>query len=225
MYSREVDGQVRRFGVSGKLWHGVLVMFDRDTDTLWTQLDGRAIRGASVGSELSHVPSTFTTWEQWRATHPDTLVLDKPEDERERVGSHYADYFADPDRLYMEHLGEGLGGVGPKDVIFGVLEGDGALAITENLLVRERVVNAVVGGRPVALVHEASTGGALALDRRLGDRVLVLETYGTEEPTLLFRDALSGEVHGTDELEPLRLDRAYWYAWKRSHPASRILGD
>lgn len=225
MYSRELDGEVRSFGVSGKLWHGVLVMFDREGDSLWTQLDGRAIQGEELGSKLEHVPSTYTTWERWREAHPDTLVLEKSGEDLERVGSHYADYFADPDRLFMDHLGDGLGGISPKDVVFGVVLGDSTLAVSEDLLTREGVVNAVVAGRPVGFVRNASTGAALAVDRRLGERVLVLERYGSEDPSQLFRDALTGEVHGVDELEPLRIDRAFWYAWKRTHKESGILAD
>ncbi len=51
---------------------------------------------------------------EWKAEHPDTLVLDKSEEERDVTASHYADYFADPDQLYFPHLDEDLGGVAPK---------------------------------------------------------------------------------------------------------------
>ena len=52
MYSRRVGDATAEFGVSGKLWHGVLVMFDRETQSLWTQLDGRAIEGENQGLRL-----------------------------------------------------------------------------------------------------------------------------------------------------------------------------
>ena len=225
MYSREVGDGVRSFGVSGKLWHGVLVMFDRESETLWTQLDGRAIQGDDLGGRLAHYPSVFTTWEKWKREHPDTLALEKAEDERERTGSRYADYFEDPDRLFMEHLGDDLGGIGPKDVVYGVLVDEGALAVSEAVLAGRGVVNAVVAGTPVAFLRSRASEAVLAVDRRLGERVLVLEPYKEEDPLLLFRDTLTGEVHGPDELQTLRVDRAYWYAWSRSHRGSRILAD
>ena len=74
MYSREIDGEVRSFGVSGRLWHAVLVMYDRETESFWTQIDGRAIRGEETGRRLEHVPSTFTTFGAWLDAHPDTLA-------------------------------------------------------------------------------------------------------------------------------------------------------
>ena len=215
---------MRSFSVSGKLWHGVLVMLDDGSRSLWTQLDGRAIAGEEQGARLEHVPSTFTTWGQWREAHPDTLVLAKDAETLEREGSAYADYFADPDRLFLEHLGEGLGGVGAKDVVFGVVVEGAAHAVTEGLLEREGIVNAVVGGRPVAFLRDSTTGRVVAVDRRLGERVLVAVPRPGRNPAEFFEDALSGEVHGPDELQELRVDRAYWYAWSRSHPGSTVTG-
>ena len=114
--------------MSGKLWHGVLVMFDRDTGSLWTQLDGRAIQGDLAGERLEHMPSMYTTWAAWKEAHPDSLVLDKDEFEREQTASHYEDYFADPERLFAPHLGGDLGGsVGPKEVVFGIASDGEAL--------------------------------------------------------------------------------------------------
>ena len=218
MYLRELEGEARTFGVSGKLWHGVLVMFDRESDTLWTQLDGRAIQGADRGSRLAHWPSTFTTWEAWVDAHPDTLVLAKEGEARDR--SRYADYFADPGRLFLDRLGEGLGDlVEPKEVVFGLRLGDEALAVTEELLVRQEVLNVEVGGRAAALVRDPRTGGVRAFDRGEG---AIEFGRGREGDEVRLIEASSGRRLDPADFEPLRVDRAYWYAWKRSHPASRV---
>jgi hypothetical protein len=162
-------------------------MYDRPTGSFWTQLDGRAIEGEHVGRRLQHVDSTFTTWSQWRAAHPDTQVLFKPEDERGQTASAYADYLADPDRLFLARLGEGLGGgVRPKDTVFGIVIGDTPWAVTESLL--------------------AAAGTVTVCDE--GTRVS------------LSRDPETGRVHASDGR---RVDRAFWYAWSRSHTGSRIL--
>ena len=49
MYSREIDGQEFTFGVSGKLIMNVLVMYDRQTESLWAQLLGEAVEGDTAG--------------------------------------------------------------------------------------------------------------------------------------------------------------------------------
>lgn len=221
MYSRnEDDATSSGFGVSGKLWNGVLVMYDRATSSLWTQIDGRAIDGERRGELLQHVPSSYTSWGAWVAEHPETLVLDKPEDVRGFEHSRYDDYLADPERVWLPELAEDLGEVGPKDVVFGVRVGDSQTAVTESLLVSEGLINGLVGETPVAWIRRPATGVVRAVDRRLDGRLLVL-ALGDEDGTL--RDVLGGATLRADRLGELRIDRAFWYAWKRSHPDTLLL--
>ncbi len=77
VYDRRVEGRELEFGVSGKLVMNDLVMFDRQTDSLWQQILGEGIDGHFKGTRLTPVSATQTTWDQWRTVHPDTLVLDK----------------------------------------------------------------------------------------------------------------------------------------------------
>jgi hypothetical protein len=208
------------FGVSGKLWNGVLVMYDRARGSLWTQIDGRAIEGERQGEMLNHVPSSFTTWGAWVAEHPETLVLNKPEDVWGFEHSRYDAYLADPDRVWMPELAEGLGGVRPKTVVFGLRVDGAQTAVTEELLLSDGVVNGLVGNTPVAWIRHSQTGGVLGVERRRLGRVLILAP-GDEDGLLL--DTLTYEVLRADQLTTLRVDRAFWYAWKRSHEHTLLL--
>jgi hypothetical protein len=76
-YSRELDGEVLEFGVSGKLHNANLVMYDRGSETYWNQISGRAIVGEKVPAELDLIFSSMTTWEEWKNGHPETKVLSK----------------------------------------------------------------------------------------------------------------------------------------------------
>ena len=222
MYSRNVGGYEYTFGVSGMLWHGVLVMFDRETDSLWTQLDGRSIEGEESGNTLEHVPSVFTTWAAWRDAHPETLVLMKDSAARAMTASNYAGYFDDPERTFLPHLGQGLGeGVGPKDVVFGVRDGELVLAVTEPRLAADGVVNGRLGDAPIAWLRNAATGAVTAVRRGEGE----LEPIEGVPPTEAVRDAATGARVEAGELEALRVDRAFWYAWARTVPGARVLTD
>jgi hypothetical protein len=75
VYDRRVDGRTLTFGTSGKLADDALVMYDRETGSEWKQPLGRAIAGPLEGTDLAVVPSTTTTWERFRAAHPDGAVL------------------------------------------------------------------------------------------------------------------------------------------------------
>ena len=54
-----------------------LVMYDHQTNTLWSQFLRKGVKGELKGVELGVVPATQTTWAAWAELHPDTLVLDK----------------------------------------------------------------------------------------------------------------------------------------------------
>ena len=77
MYSRIIDGEEYSFGVSGKLIRNVLVMYDRQTDSLWSQLLGEAVEGPLIGTKLEFLPAFQTTWSKWKEQHPDSLALKK----------------------------------------------------------------------------------------------------------------------------------------------------
>ncbi len=51
------------------------VMYDRQTDSLWVHVTGRAFHGPLKGKQLKFLPSTVTTWANWKSSFPHTLVL------------------------------------------------------------------------------------------------------------------------------------------------------
>src|SRR5258708_32705599 len=54
-------------------------MYDRQTDSLWSQFTGQPVMGPLTGSgiELKMLPVTLTSWAQWRARQPQTSVLSR----------------------------------------------------------------------------------------------------------------------------------------------------
>ncbi len=75
VFDRRIDGELRSFGVSGLLYQSDVLMYDRETHSLWSQLAMKAVAGPAVGRELRWLPSTQTTWKAWREVHPETDVL------------------------------------------------------------------------------------------------------------------------------------------------------
>ncbi len=69
------QGMPLSFGVSGLLYNSDVLMYDRQTESLWSQNMGRAISGPLKGTELNTIPIMHTTWADWLSRYPDTLVL------------------------------------------------------------------------------------------------------------------------------------------------------
>lgn len=68
-------GNNAQFGVSGLLYNSDVLLYDRETESLWSQILGEAISGELVGEKLKAIPISHTTWRDWLKQHPDTTVL------------------------------------------------------------------------------------------------------------------------------------------------------
>jgi hypothetical protein len=75
VYDPRLDGRRYTFGVSGFLYQQNLLFFDHETESLWSQLRGQSVAGPLAGKSLRLLPVSTTTWEEWKAEHPQTSVL------------------------------------------------------------------------------------------------------------------------------------------------------
>lgn len=55
-----------------------MLYYDRETETFWEQMTGKAVVGPQTGKQLAWIPSVVTTWRKWRKEHPATTVLKPP---------------------------------------------------------------------------------------------------------------------------------------------------
>jgi len=63
------------FGVSGLLYNSDVLLYDRQTGSLWSQIRSQAISGPLKGVQITPIAAAHTTWRNWRERHPDTQVL------------------------------------------------------------------------------------------------------------------------------------------------------
>jgi len=78
-FDRRLDGAVLSFGVSGKLRHSDMIMYDRETESWWQQATGEGIVGAHSGAQLTKLPGFLESWAQFRDRNPEGLVMDQPQ--------------------------------------------------------------------------------------------------------------------------------------------------
>lgn len=193
VHVRKVGERVLDFGVSGSLWNDALVMYDRQTRSLWTHVTGRCIEGVLAGARLSMLPATLTTFREWVAQHPTTLVLAKGAGEGR--GSKYQDY-ASSEMQGIFGTRAKRAELEPKEIVQG-LAIDGEAAVIPIAACKEGVpIRFGVEGRSLAALK---SGGAVKFyERGSGDDV----------------PSLGKEVPSTT---------AYWFAWLNFYPKSRVI--
>ncbi len=121
-FDRNLNGRTLNFGVSGLLYRSNVLIFDRGTESLWSQLGERAVTGAFNRTPLTTLPTEVTSWEDWQTRHPGTVVLSDDT-------GHRRDYSRDPYAGYarsshlMFAVGEPDSRLSPKAPVLGVRQG------------------------------------------------------------------------------------------------------
>lgn len=229
MYTREVNGKEVELRNTGKLYKDALVMYDRETGTLWRQADGVAMRGPLAGQQLVEIPALQTIWKVWKKLHPDTLVLRKPADIR---STNYADYFMD-NRCGLSGT-RGDPRLDGKTLVVGVHAGDDAMAVVLLALKKRHLVEFKLAGQPVVAIYSAADQTPVVLRAEVEGRRLTFRLRSDGKQSLLEDEqthsqwspleghAIAGPLQGK-QLSPLPYIVGYWYAWSAYRPQTQVL--
>jgi hypothetical protein len=177
-----------------------MTWYDHETESIWSQPWGRAIKGELKGVQLDLLPFQLTTWASWKADHPDTLVM-----------------INDLDRLRDDRQGFS------KDFVIGLILVGNARAYYFKDVRDIGVVNDQLGDFPV-LVWAAGERYQAFL-RQVGDQVLTFHLEGealvdneTNSRWNVVRGlAVEGPLQG-ESLQPVPSLSSFDWAWVDFYP-------
>jgi len=242
-YDRRVGGRVQLFGVSGLLYHRNLVLFDRETRSLWSQLLGGAVTGPHRGTRLARVPVVQETWGSWLGRHPGAPVLSIGRDAEAKAFTDPA--FDESPAAGAESSAEPYAGYGTKvnlyygrtlrhlpdsTLVVGVDLNGAAKAYALAAVRTAGAVSDEVGGEPLLVaIGDENTLSAAVYSRRLDGRTydfeardgeLVDTRTGSAWSPLTGR-ALRGPLSGF-ELARVPATASYWFAWRTTFPGTGL---
>jgi hypothetical protein len=231
-YESVVGGTKRTFGTSGLLYRSNKLMFDAETMSLWSTLEGGPVIGPLAGSSLrlNALPVVTTTWGEWRRKHPRTTVLsiDTGFKRDYSEGAAYRDYFATDQLMFDVPVTDRR--LKNKDEVLGLLlPGAGtarrAVAVSVGFLARHPVHMATIERQPLVFVTSAQganrvydaglhrfvawAGDAEIVDSQ-GRRWRVTETALIDETTNV-------------RLPRLTAFRAFWFGWHAQFPDTVLI--
>lgn len=243
-FHRRVNGEVLNFGTSGMLYADNLVMYDRQTQSLWPQLTGQASVGALTGTQLTAIPMGVTGWDQFVTAHPDARVLTRDTGyERDYGRNPYPGYDAPDGGLLVEPPDGRDPRLPVKERVIGIRLAGEAVAVPRQSVAEAGTLTIAVAGREIVLWHQPGQSSALdedsvaggedigtvgAFESRLGDRRLTF-TVGRDG----FRDvesgsrwnvlgeAVAGPLRGR-RLEPVTHLDTFWFAWVAFQPGTTL---
>ena len=176
MYSRTVEGKEHTFGVSGRLYKSNVLLYDHQTESLWSQLMDKAIAGPSAGKNLSVLPSSRIKWKTWHQRNPTTKVLSDDT-------GYYRDYSVDPYEGYyrigslMFPVGDVRKDMSAKEPILGIeVENHAKAYRLDWLSANPGIHNDTVGSHPIQI--EVSPGGeVVAVRDNQGNAIAATYSY------------------------------------------------
>jgi hypothetical protein len=119
VFDANAAGRRLNFGVSGLLYQSDVLLYDRETESLWSQIKQEAVTGKLKGTRLNLLSSTQTTWGAWKKKYPETFVLSaKTGYSRDYDRDPYEGYVAS--RSVMFSVGKLNPRYHPKEQVIGV---------------------------------------------------------------------------------------------------------
>ncbi len=229
VYSREVGDAVLRFSNTSALYQSSLVMVDDATGSYWWQAAGEAIVGPLTGTRLELLPSQITTWEAWRALHPQTQVLSPP------TGR---DYSRDPFATYPAYLNEGNFAFPVRETLRDPRRPASAIVLLVMLNDATRVypietlvgqwVQDQLGGRPIIVAVPAHGRGGVVWEAIVDGQELTFTQldgqWRDEQTGSLWNEAgqaTAGPLQG-QRLTQLSASTLFWFAAAAAAPGVDI---
>ena len=228
VFERVIDGKEVEFGTSGKLYNSNLLMYDRLTDSYWSQALGLAVKGELTGHDLDLVPFDVITWGDWKELYPDTLVLTTDTGHiRSYATDPYGNYYTEPRIMFpVEHSDDRLH---PKEIILGFEEDGVYKAFRQSDAESHVVINDVIGDSSVLVVSLYSEN-ARAFDRTVDGKILNFEYDADLDKifdTLTNSEwnyeglAVSGDYAGV-QLPRIVYSPGFWFEWVAFHPDTLV---
>jgi hypothetical protein len=180
------------FGVSGLLFQSDVLMYDRQTESLWSQLLLKSVTGEQVGQPLTILPSRILTWGAWRKKFPGSEVLSTDTGfSRNYERNPYAGYESNQEIWFGVPLTRDE--FKNKDLVLGVLIGEQAKAYAIPTLEDAKGLGPfhdVIGGVPIRFSYD--------------------------------RESREATMDHAETGEPISFIQSFWFAWQAFYPETEI---
>lgn len=234
-WKREIKGQETTFGVSGLLYNTNLILYDRKTDSRWSQMLLTSVNGEMIGAEADTYPVVETTWKTWKTLFPNSKVLNKNTGFSRNYGVYpYGSYRTNHDLLIfpvsrddnrLPRKERGLGIILGGRAKFYSLQsfGVGTVQVVQDQFFERELVLAGSAGQNFLVVFERRLPDGTLLDfqasSQVGQPIVMTDSEGNQWN--IFGEAVAGPRQGT-QLKPLESYIGYWFAWATFYPDIQI---
>lgn len=237
-WHRQVNGTVTEFGVSGLLFRNNLVPYDRNTDSEWSQMQMRGVRGELSAQTIETIDVIETNWSTWKEMYPDSKVLTTETGfSRNYQGFAYGStYLNNNNTLFPVKNNDNR--LHRKERVHGIIADTPADedATVKTYIISEmgegiNIIEDTFQGIDHVVVGSSELNIAASFERTHEGTILEFQPVQNALPVVMedqegnrwdiFGKAVSGPRQG-QQLTPTNSYTGYWFAWADFFPSVEI---
>ena len=230
----KVDTNLSRssYGVSGLLYNSNLILYDRESDSRWSQMQERSIWGTRSGEPSERMQAIETLFSTARAMYPNAVAMTRETSYDRNYDVYPYDFYQTNEQLLfpVEPLDER---VHRKRRVIGVQNDSGNKVYQiDGFATGIQTINDQVGDRPLIVIGSSDFDIAAIYDRQLSDgTILNFSPIQDDLPRVMTDsegnvwDVFGTAVSGVRAGEQLTMTNSYvamFFAWGAFYPGPEI---
>ncbi len=224
------NGTRSSFGVSGLLYNANLILYDRNTDSNWSQLGLECVNGELISDKPILQDVVETDWKTWRALYPDSKILNRQTGFSRTYGiSPYGNYATNNDFFIFrpDIINPALPN---KERVYCLIDDDTSKVYQFSSFAGGKVIKDSFNGKDYLIVGNESIINAFELSAEYIDITFEYELNEAEGTIFndefgnswsIFGKVISGPNTG-DSLGKSKSVVSYWFAIAAFYPNPEI---
>jgi hypothetical protein len=175
IFNRDIKNNILNFGVSGLLYENDVLMYDKESNSLWSQLAMKSVSGKYNKTELDWINSYQMTWKAWKSIYPKSLVLSTDTGyNRDYKKDAYTSYFKSSSAMFP--FEKSRNDLNDKDWVFGIIIDGVAKAYSIKSLEKSLIVNDKLSNKSLLLEYNNKNKSLKVHDSK-GNKIQAVQVY------------------------------------------------
>ncbi len=235
VWEGEAEFRDKSFGVSGLLYNSNLILYDRATDSNWSQMKMSSIQGTRLNRFARQLSSSEMSFSTWKKLYPNEAVLNLQTGSSRQYGRYPYGNYKNSKSLIFSTNNMNDTRLFSKERVLGVkvAQSTKAFPLSKFTGPGVNVHEEILGKTAISIWASQGLNFAVAFNRTLSDGTLLnfAALSETDFPAVVmdnegsrwdvFGIALSGPRSGQSLNQPFS-HIAYWFAWTAFHPNGEI---
>lgn len=228
-WESETNNTRTTFGVSGLLYNANLIMYDRNTDSNWSQLRLECVNGSLINNKPKLYNVVETDWKTWQTLYPNTQVLSVQTGFSRTYGtSPYGDYATNNNSfLFRPEITNNA--LPNKERIYAIIDGEEAKVYQFSNFIDGRVIKDSFNDSNYLIVGNNTIMYGFKLGEDYNNLNFEYDFTNTESffkdnegnKWSVFGEAIEGPRRG-EFLTPVKSVMSYWFAIAAFYPDPEI---